>query len=259
MTFRQPRIGHLIFFLTILSIYLSCNSTHSSKSLRVATAANLRFAMEELNLAFENETGFNVEMITASSGKLTAQIKNGAPFNVFLSASLMYPQTLFQQGYTESKPQLFCKGLLVIWTNKNILIDSTLEFIKSTDIQKIAIANPQNAPYGIAAEEILKNLNLYDTIKSKLIYAENVSQLNQYVLNKATDVGLTSKSAVLSPQLKNTGIWKELNHELYSPVMQYAVVLKSPAGQIEKAKKYVDFLKSKKAVSILNSYGYNVE
>ncbi|MDF1548706.1 MAG: molybdate ABC transporter substrate-binding protein [Bacteroidales bacterium] len=244
-------------FALIITL-LSCNSNPNTNSLMVATAANLRFAMEELNLAFEKETGIKVEMITASSGKLTAQIKNGAPYDVFLSASFKYPQTLFQEGYTLDEPLLFCKGVLVIWTNKDITIDSTLEMLKNDKLQKIAIANPQNAPYGIAAEEVLKRLHLYDEIKPKLIFAENVSQLNQYIINNACDVGITSKSAVLTSQLKNIGRWKELNPDLYSPVMQYVVALKSSTNQKESAKKYVEFLSSKKAVSILRAYGYEM-
>lgn len=250
------KINTLVVALLVLLVSISCNQARTPGTLRIATAANLRFAMEDINNAFEKESGDKVEMITASSGKLTAQIENGAPFDVFLSASFKYPQKLYEAGHTIGTPELFCKGMLVAWTNKNIPIDSILETLLSADIQKIGIANPQNAPYGIAAEEVLKKLNLFEKVKSKLIYAENVSQLNQYILNKVVDVGLTSKSAVLSPQLKNIGIWKEISPELYSPVMQYVVKLKFANKNSDGAKQYVEFLKGKKAKAILRAYGY---
>ncbi len=240
----------------ILFIVVSCNPNKRNNLLRVATAANLRFAMEEVNAAFEVETGIEVETITASSGKLTAQIKSGAPYDVFLSANYKYPNKLHQEGFSSDKPKLFCKGHLVIWTNKNLSFDSTLISLTDPSIEKIAIANPQTAPYGIAAEELLKNLKLYDKIKSKLIYAENVAQLNQYVLNKAVSVGITAKSAVLASKLKGVGKWENLPLNSYSSVQQYVIGLRSAKTTKGKTEKYLSFLSSLKAKEILKDYGY---
>ncbi len=213
--------------------------------------------MEEVNAIFKNETGLNVEMITASSGKLTAQIKNGAPYDVFISANFKYPNALHTEGYTNAKPSLFCKGTLVIWTNKDLIPDSTLLSLTQPDIEKIGIANPQNAPYGIATEELLKNLGLYDTIKSKIVFAENVSQLNQYVTNKAVDVGITAKSAVLSPKLREVGSWKEIDSRDYSVVNQFFIELKPQNGNIDKViDSYLKFLTTEKAKGILSKHGY---
>jgi molybdate transport system substrate-binding protein len=242
-----------------VSFLLMCSpATNSKKPLRVAVAANLRFVMEEVNVAFEKETGIGVEMVTASSGKLTAQIKSGAPYDVFLSANFKYPNSLYRDGYAKSKPVLFCKGTLVAWTNKSLVPDSTLANLTDTEIKKIGIANPQNAPYGIAAEELLKKLGLYSSIKSKLVFAENVSQLNQYVLNNAVDLAITAKSAVLSSKLKGIGEWKEIDTINYSVVKQYFVELKSKknANVVEK---YLDFFSSHRTEEILNKYGYFVK
>ena len=244
------------FLILSITLLISCNLKQNKTELRVATAANLRFAMEQVNSSFEKQFGIKVEMITASSGKLTAQIKNGAPYDIFLSANFKYPNTLYHEKLTQQKPVLFCKGVIIVWTNKDITLDSSLIFLKNPEIEKIAIANPKNAPYGIASEELLRNLNLYDEIKSKLIFAENVSQLNQYVINRATDVGLTSKSAVFIPKLKNTGKWKEIDTSLYTTVKQYVVELKRNDNPSPNTKKYIDFLFSEKAKKILKSYGY---
>ena len=151
---------------------------------------------------------------------------------------------------------MLCKGQLVIWTNKELSLDSTLTNLTSATIEKIAIANPQNAPYGIAAKELLNNLNLYDSIKTKLIFAENVAQLNQYIINKAADIGITAKSAVLAPKLHRVGKWKELPIKLYSPVEQYVVKLKTESPATEIAQKYMQYLSSYEATELLQKYGY---
>jgi molybdate transport system substrate-binding protein len=246
-----------IFFAGV-AILISCsNSKNNTGPIRVATAANLRFVMEEINAEFEVETGLKVEMISASSGKLTAQIKNGAPYDVFISANFKYPNTLHKEGYTKNKPVLFCKGTLVIWTNKEFIPDSTLLNLTDPDIEKIGIANPQNAPYGIAAEELLKNLGIFDSIKAKIVFAENVSQLNQYVINKAVDIGITAKSAVKSPKLKQTGSWKEIDPKNYSAVEEYFVKLKSKQNGNGTVESFLKFLASDKAKNILNKHGYS--
>jgi len=246
-------------YATIVILF-SCNSQEGKSRLRVATAANLRFAMEEVNNAFEMQTGIRVEMITASSGKLTAQIKSGAPYDVFLSANYKYPQALYSEGFTTGKPVHFCSGSLVLWTNKDIPLDTTLKNFTASSIEKIGIANPQNAPYGIVAIELLKRLQMYDTIKLKLIYGENVSQLNQYVLNKAVSVGITAKSAVMAPKLKKVGKWKALPLNSYSPVKQFVVIIKkskTKGGGL--SLKYIEFLSSLKAKNILENHGYSID
>lgn len=245
-----------LFVFAFVPFLLFCNNTDEKRdSLRIAVAANLRFAIEEINTEFEKKTGIIIDAVTASSGKLTAQIKNGAPYDAFLSANYKYPITLYQEGFAKTKPQLFCQGILVIWTTKDLFPDSTLANLVNPEITKIGIANPQNAPYGIAAEELLKNAGLIDILRTKLVYAENVSQLNQYVINRAVDYGITSKSAVMAPKLTNTGRWKEINYNSYTPVKQYFVKLKVKNSKND-VDKYFSFLSSQKAKKILEKHGY---
>jgi len=193
-----------LLFVTFTFVVSSCCSNNSSIPLRIAAASNLRYALEEINAEFEKETNIKVEMSAASSGKLTAQIQNGAPFDIFLSANKKYPYYLYENGFSIEKPKLFCCGLVVYWTNKDLNLKGDILEIKSENIQKIAIANPQNAPFGIAAVEALNSVSVYDSIKPKVIFAENVSQISQYVLNNNVDVGFTSKSVVLSPKSKKS-------------------------------------------------------
>ncbi len=250
----------VFFFLKRLIVvcfilfFVSCNSK-TKEPLHIAAASNLRYALEELNAEFEKEKGIKVEMSAASSGKLTAQIQNGAPFDVFLSANKKYPQVLFKNGFAVNKPKLFCSGLLVYWTDKKLDLKGTISEIISADIQRVAIANPQNAPFGQATVQALKKSFLFDSIQAKLIFAENVSQISQYVLNNNVDIGFTGKSIVLSPKMKNKGKWFDVDEELYQPIEQFVILLKR-AEQKKSAQLYYQFLFSKKAQSIFKKYGY---
>lgn len=239
---------------SLLMFFSSCNS-ETKEPLRIAVASNLRYTLEELNAEFEKKTGFKVEMSVASSGKLTAQIQNGAPFDIFLSANKKYPQFLFKNGFSVEKPKLFCSGLLVYWTNKELNLKGDIFELKSTNIQRIAIANPKIAPFGMATIDALKNISIYDSVKTKIIYAENVSQISQYVLNNNVDVGFTGKSIVLSPKLKNKGKWFDVDENLYNQIEQYVLLLKR-AEQQESAQEYYEFLFSKEAKRIFKKYGY---
>jgi len=237
----------------------SCSPANNEKVLRIAVTANLRFAMDSIDLVFEKETGLKLEISSASSGNLAAQIKNGAPFDVFISADKKYAEALFLDSLTIGKPVFFCEGILILWTRKDMVPDSLLKFLTRSEIKKIAIANSKNAPYGIAALEVLNHLNLYHSIQYKLVYAENVSQLNQYLIGEMVDVGFTSKSAVLLPELTHKGNWIEVNPNLYNPINQYIVQLKSKKGANENAKKYIDFILSAKAQQILKEFGYKTK
>jgi molybdate transport system substrate-binding protein len=241
----------------MMIIITSCNLTNKNNVVHVAAASNLRYALEEINLEFEKISGVKLEMSVASSGKLTAQIQNGAPFDIFLSANKKYPFYLFEKGFGVSKPKLFCNGLLIYWTIKDIKLKGDLQEIANSNIQKIALANPNNAPFGIASVEALKSISLYDSVSKKLIFAENVSQISQYVLNNNVDIGFTGKSIVLSPKLKGRGQYFDVDEKLYSPIEQYVLLLKNGASN-NNAQKYIDFLFSDSAQSIFKRYGYKI-
>ena len=247
-----------LIIMGLIPFFLSCNS-NKTKPLRIAAASNLRYVLEELNAEFEKETGIKVEMSVASSGKLTAQIQNGAPFDVFLSANKKYPQFLFNNGFSTKKPKLFCSSLLVYWTNKEIVLKGDIYELELANIQRIAIANPQNAPFGQATVQALKSLLIYDSVKAKIVFAENVSQISQYVLNNNVDVGFSSKSLVLSPKLKGRGKWFDVDENLHEPINQFVILLKQKKLN-KNANKYYKFLFTKKAQNIFKSYGYkNIE
>jgi len=221
----------------------------------IATAANMQFVMRELTESFTEETKIQCEIIVGSSGKLTAQIKQGAPFDLFVSANMKYPEDLYESGFTIEKPTIYAYGRLVLWTMSSS-VNLSLDFLTSDNVKHIAVANPRIAPYGIPAIEVLKNEGIYDKIKDKLVFGESISQTNQFITSEVAEVGFTAKSVVLSPNMKKNNNWIEMNNESHRPIAQGVVILKNRNNHREDAQKFYNFLLSQNAGKILNKFGY---
>ena len=223
--------------------------------LRVAVAANAQFVTEKLRDAFQKKTGVRVETIVSSSGKLTTQIQQGAPFDVFLSADTTYPNTLHRQGLTTAAPVIYAYGSLVLWAAGNLSLSADLNALLSPSVRHVAIANPATAPYGAAAVALLKKRRLYDRVRSKIVYGESIAQVNQYVLSGAAEVGFTAKSVVLDPGLRGKGRWIDLPSTDYAPIAQGVVVLKRTT-QANAAARFVAFVRSAEGRRTLTQFGY---
>ena len=228
-----------------------------AQPLRVAVAANAQFVMESLSEAFQKQTGVKIDAIISSSGKLTTQIQQGAPFDVFLSADMDYPNTLYQQHLTTSGPVVYAYGSLVLWTMGDVKLSPDLKLLQSPAIRHIAIANPATAPYGEAAVSLLEYKKLCDAVRPRFVFGESISQVNQYVLTGAAEVGITAKSVVLGPEMKGRGHWIDLPPPGYIPIAQGVVVLKR-TGQMKAAEQFVQFLRSPAARRILQQFGYRI-
>ncbi|MFQ5965900.1 MAG: molybdate ABC transporter substrate-binding protein [Candidatus Scalinduaceae bacterium] len=253
----------ILLFVLLISTLISSNTpeqTTTTATLTVAVAANVQFAMEELRREFKKETGIDIKTVISSSGKLTAQIQNGAPFDVFLSANIKYPETLYKGGYVTTKPKVYAYGSLVLWTLKDLDLSKGIDTLTDSKVQKVAIANPKNAPYGIAAINTLNYYKIYKKVKRKLVYGESISQTNLYVASETADAGLTAKSVVLSPKMKGKGKWIEIDKSAYKPIAQGIVITNHGGGNKDSAsQKFYNFLFSYKAKEILKKYGYIVE
>ncbi len=236
--------------LLILSLFVFSSAAIAQEKIRIAVAANAQYAMKAIEKQYEKETGKDVELIIGSSGKLTAQIREGAPFDVFLSADMEYPEQLQKEGLTLGEPKIYAYGTLVFWSTREFepLNSNTLLLM---DVKNIAIANPKTAPYGAAAINALKYYKIYDKVESKLVYGESISQVNQYITSKSADVGITAKSVVVSPEMQGKGKWVELNKKSYEPIAQGAVILKSAATRNQReAEQFYNYLYSKNGQSI---------
>lgn len=251
----------LSFIMALCILYAAIPVSAQNAKVTVAVAANMQYAIKALKTQFEKETGIQVELILGSSGKLTQQIQEGAPFDVFISADTKYPLTLFQNKFATDSPKVYANGVLVLWSTKSDLKpEVNLQLLLMDKVKKIAIANPKTAPYGIAAEEILKRYKLYDKLQKKLVYGESITQTNQFIMSQSADIGFTAKSAVLSDELLGKGAWVEIAHNAYPPIEQAAVLLKHGAvNNRQTSEKLYNFLYSKEAKKIYKRFGYIVK
>lgn len=244
------------FFLLISAFLIACQSRNEAK-LTIATAANMQFAMNALIEAFEEETGISCEIVIGSSGKLTAQIEEGAPFDLFVSADMKYPGRLHEKGFSIAEPGIYAYGKLVLWSMIDKL-EPDLALLKEDQIKHLAVANPKTAPYGVAALEVLDHYGVSESLKSKLVYGESIAQTNQFIISKAAEIGFTSKSVVLSPQMKGQGQWQDVNQSFYTPLAQGVVILKGPKRNLTSAQAFYDFLFTEQGQKILIQFGYEV-
>ena len=229
-----------------------------SSQITVAASANVQFALDDLKVEFTRETGIDVKAVIASSGQLTAQAENGAPFDVFLSADMEYPFKLYQGGFSSQAPRVYVYGVLVLWTMKNFDLSQGINVLNEPGIHKIALPNPRVAPYGAQAEVALKFYKLYESLQKKLVLGESISQVNQFISTGAADLGFTAKSAVVSPLMKDKGKWIEVPPGSYKPIAQGVVVLKyAEHDHSKEAHQFYDFLFSAPAREIFRKYGYH--
>jgi molybdate transport system substrate-binding protein len=222
----------------------------------VAVASNFTLPMQKISQAFEQETGHKLILSFGSTGSFYAQIQNAAPYQLLLSADSVSTDQLEKTGYAQKNSSFtYAVGRLVLWSNKSNFIDGSADILRSNQFKKIAIANPKLAPYGLAAIETLKNLNLESQLNSKIIQGENISQTHQFILTENAELGFVALSQVFQDgKISNGSAWI-VPSNLYSPIIQKAVILNLGKGQ-DATLKLVDFLKSDKAKAIIKSFGY---
>jgi molybdate transport system substrate-binding protein len=252
-----PATKMILRSILIYLCLLFLNACQQPVRLRVAVAANAQQVAQVLKKEFEKETGVDLELIVNSSGKITAQVEQGAPYDVFLSADTKYPQALYAKGLTLGPPRIYGYGKLIVWTNRYLDVNQPLATLLASSKGKVAIANPQSAPYGEAALQVLAHYGLQEQVQGRLVLGESVAQVNQYILSGVADLGFTAQSMVLEPAMKGEGTWKEIDAAAYTPIAQSAVLLRSPdSGKSQEAQQFYEFLFSLKAQAIFKRYGY---
>jgi molybdate transport system substrate-binding protein len=242
-----------LYSILILGFFFSgCQTT---PTLKIATSANMESTMKALIIEFNKSNPIEIDLIISSSGQLTSQIEHGAPYDVFVAANIKYPEYLNEKGLTMNQPQLYGYGQLALWSNTP---NPTLKQLTSRNLKKIAIANPDTAPYGETTLTLLKTTHIYDSIKHKLVYGESISQVNQFIHSHSVDVGITSLSTVLPQKSLAHKYWRLIDSHLYDPIPQAAVILKNTMQQ-KKAQAFLDFLLFDKGKDILRDCGYLVD
>jgi len=242
----------VLFFSLVVSIFAG--------EVRVATAANMAFVLPKIVEVFKAKyPDIMVEMAVGGSGKLRAQIENGAPYDLFLSANTQYPEALYAKGIGVQKPVVYAQGELVLFSRRGLDLSLGLQTLTHEEVTRIAMANPTTAPYGKAAKEALENAKVWSLVEKKIVYGESISQTVIYTL-RMVDVGIIAKSALYSDKvvpLLSTATHEDLNASLYSPIDQGMLLLRSSVENPD-AKTFYDFLQTDRAKTILQAYGYRV-
>ena len=244
----------------ILALALLASSIFAN-TITVAVAANVSYAINELVAEF-NKTNpdTKVQVTLGSSGKFTAQIESGAPFDVFMSADMKFPKSLFEKGLATTEPALYAQGSLAMLSSKELDFSKGINLVTDANIGKIAVANPKTAPYGTAAVEAMKNANVLDKVESKFVYAESISQAVTYATT-AADVGFIAKSSLYDEKMdkyKENINWVSVDPSLYTAIDQGIVVLKNTKEEAS-AKAFYDFILGEKAKEIFIKFGYLVK
>jgi len=246
--------------LVVLLAILSMGAYARAQAVKVAAAADLRFAMVELASQFEKQSGTKLEVTYGSSGNFLTQIQNGAPFDLFFSADSEYPKKLEAAGLAEPGTlREYAVGHIVIWTPRDSGIDAAKagwQSLLDQRVKKIAIANPEHAPYGRAAVAAMKKAGIYEQVKDKLVYGENISQAAEFVQSGNAQAGIIALSLAVSPAMKNGKRW-EIPADSYPAINQAAVMLKASKNK-DAARRFLEFVRGPRGHEILQRYGFTV-
>jgi molybdate transport system substrate-binding protein len=227
--------------------------------LAIAAAADLRFALDELVKDFEEKyPATKVNVTYGSSGNFFAQFQNGAPFDLFFSADIAYPRKLAEKGLGADDVFLYAIGCIVVWAPKDspVAVDKLgIKALLEPSIRKIAVANPEHAPYGRAAVAALKALDVYDQVASRLVYGENIAQTAQFVQSGAADVGILALSLAVAPQMRDAGRFWQVPLDSYPRMEQGGIILNS-AKNLETARAFRDFVLGDHGREVLKHYGF---
>ena len=218
--------------LTATLFFSVCMFANAQKSVKVAAAANLRDVFMEIKEAYEKENpGVKIDVTFGSSGNFVQQILNGASFDFFMAADKSFPLKLQNKGATYGKVSTYIYGKLAVWSN-TIDVKKGLDVLKTNAVKRISVANPETAPYGERAIELLKKQNIYDEVKAKIIYGDNISAAAQYAFTGNTEIGFIALSLAMSPEMKGKGKCYVVPQNLYTPIEQACVLIKKNSRNI---------------------------
>jgi molybdate transport system substrate-binding protein len=230
----------------------------SARSLTIAAASDLQSVFPEIVSRFEHESGWKVTLTFGSSGNFFTQIENGAPFDLYFSADVDYPKRLDAEHLAEPGSLYeYAKGKIVIWARSDSGVDPRkgLSVLLDPTVKKIAVANPEHAPYGRAAVAALQHEQLYDKVRPKLVVGENISQAAQFVQSGNAEAGILALSLALTPALKQAGSYYEIPGRFYPPIEQGAIILKSSANK-DVAQRFLTSMKRSDIKALMERFGF---
>jgi len=242
--------------LTLVALGVPVRAT--AETLTVAAAADLTFAFKDVAALFEQQSTDTLRISYGSSGNFFAQIKNGAPFDVFFSADVQYPQKLEAAGLVvPGTIYEYASGKIVLWVPASSKVDLSkgLDALLDLSIHKIAIANPEHAPYGRAAVAAMRHEGIYDKVRDKIVMGEDISQATQFVQSGNADIGILALSLALAPAMRDKGRFVIVPAADYPPIIQAACVIQT-SKHLELAKQFLEFMKRPATVAKMGEYGF---
>jgi molybdate transport system substrate-binding protein len=256
---RGERVTNMVRRILALIFCLLAAAARGDDGINVAIAANMQYAMEEIKAEYQRRNAAPINLIFASSGKLTVQIRNGAPFDIFVSADMSHPDSLIRWGLAAGPVKPYAFGKLVLWTMGSLDLSKGLKALADPSVKKIAVADSGRAPYGAQAMNALRASGLREKLAGALVFGESISQVNQYVLIGNVDAGITSKSTVAAGEMAGKGKWVEVDPALYGEIAQGAVVCRhgmDKRGRL--SAEFLAFLYGEEARKILVKHGYSL-
>lgn len=255
----RVRLSRIVIALLVFAMPAMARGARSGPHLDVAAAADLKFAMDELVSAFgKARSDITVSVSYGSSGNFLSQIQNGAPFDLFFSADIEYPRRLAEAGLAAKGSEFrYAVGRIVVWVPaaSRVPVERGVQALITPEVRRIAIANPRHAPYGRAAEAALRKLGVYDAVKDKLVFGENVAQTAQFVQSGAADAGIIALSLAIAPALAKEGRYYEVPLDAYPRMDQGGIVL-DRARDPEAAGAFRDFVLGSEGRAALKRYGF---
>jgi len=242
-----------------LALYMTRAEDQSADVPVIAAAADLQFAVTELAAAFEADTGRKVKLSFGSTGNFATQIRQGAPFQLFMAADQKFIADLYQEGFTRDEGDLYAEGRIVLIVPHGSILkadeamDDLAAQLEAGRITRFAIANPEHAPYGLRAEEALRHRRLWEQVQPHLVMGENVSQAAQFALSGDAQGGIIAYSLALAPEIRAKGEFALIPHDWHEPLLQRMALLKN-AGPV--AEEFYAFLKTPKAREIMKTFGF---
>jgi len=249
-----PGFAKLLLHLGLLLAIST--QVYAAGTIRIAAAADLRFAMNEIITNFQRiYPKHEVEAIYGSSGRFRAQIENGAPFDLYFSADIAYPQALQQAGHVSGEVIPYAVGRIALWSDSVDAAALTLADLRRPEFRRIAIANPRHAPYGARAREALQALGLWDELEPRLVYGENIAHTLQLIQSGAAEVGIVALSLVLHPDIARRGGYHLIDDSLHQPLRQGFIITQRAATN-RAAHLFAKFISQDSSRRILRDYGF---
>ena len=246
----------ILLLLCLISMHPAYATEKSaSDKLTIAAASDLRYALDEvISLFRQQQPNTDINVVYGSSGKISTQIRHGAPYDVFFSADIKFPEQLYSEGHAVTKPELYALGRIVLWSPQQNMSDITLSQLPQLQFRRLAIAQPAHAPYGQRAKEALQAVGLWQTVEHKLVYGENIAQTAQMAQSGGADIAIIALSLARFPELASRG-YHLIPAELHQPLTQAYVITRHGADKTT-AHQFASFMTHTEVLAIMQRYGF---